>query len=262
MTVFLGLVTTLFASDGLLAHDFWIEPSTFRPAVGSSLSVRLRVGEHFSGDPFPRDPSHIKRFVMAGPTGEVPVLGLSGSEPAGSIRVQTPGLYVIGYRSNRRLIDMDAEKFDSYLREEGLEKIRHLRAQKGHTEPDVKEAYSRCSKSLVAAGKLNPTAKDLALGFTLELVAERNPYLLTKGKELPIRLLYNAKPLQGALVVAQNQQDPTRKLKAHSDEQGRVVFLLPRSGIWLIKVVHMVPAFEDAVDWESFWASLTFELPD
>ena len=33
-------------------------------------------------------------------------------------------------------------------------------------------------------------------------------------------------------------------------------------GVWLVKAVHMVPLpkGQDA-DWESFWASLTFELP-
>jgi len=37
---------------------------------------------------------------------------------------------------------------------------------------------------------------------------------------------------------------------------------LPRPGVWLVKVVHMVPAPKDTgADWESLWASLTFEIP-
>jgi hypothetical protein len=37
---------------------------------------------------------------------------------------------------------------------------------------------------------------------------------------------------------------------------------LSKSGAWLVKAVHMVPARADAgADWESVWASLTFELP-
>jgi len=32
--------------------------------------------------------------------------------------------------------------------------------------------------------------------------------------------------------------------------------------IWLVKTVHMVPAPADSgADWESLWASLTFEIP-
>jgi len=32
--------------------------------------------------------------------------------------------------------------------------------------------------------------------------------------------------------------------------------------VWLVKAVHMIPLPKDGdADWESFWASLTFELP-
>jgi len=38
--------------------------------------------------------------------------------------------------------------------------------------------------------------------------------------------------------------------------------VLDRPGLWLIKAVHMVPAPEGSgAEWESLWASLTFELP-
>lgn len=258
----LTLLVALFASASLVAHDFWIEPSTFQPEVGSSLALRLLVGENFLGDPFPRDPTHIKRFVMIGPQGETPIEGLSGSDPAGYVRANTPGLYVIGYSSNRNFVTLDAQRFESYLHEEGLERISSLRAKKSQSQVDAKEAYSRCSKSLVAVGEIDPAAQDLSLGLTLELVAGKNPYLLVQGEELPVRLLYKGKPLQGAQVVAKKRESPTRKLESRSDEQGRVVFHLIGTGVWLVKAVHMVPASEGtSADWESFWASLTFEIP-
>jgi hypothetical protein len=60
-----------------------------------------------------------------------------------------------------------------------------------------------------------------------------------------------------------NRSAPSEKLTARSDKEGRVTFRLPRSGMWLVKAVHMIPAPPDTkADWESFWASLTFELPE
>ncbi len=51
-----------------------------------------------------------------------------------------------------------------------------------------------------------------------------------------------------------------KKLTARSDKAGRVNFTLP-GGVWLFKAVHMVPAArETAAEWESLWASTTFEL--
>ena len=102
---------------------------------------------------------------------------------------------------------------------------------------------------------------DRALGFTLELVAERNPYTLRSDRDLPVRLTYEDRPLAGALVVAMNRLNPAEKLSARTDKEGRVRFKLRPGGIWLIKAVHMVPAPAGThADWASYWASLTFEL--
>ena len=99
------------------------------------------------------------------------------------------------------------------------------------------------------------------LGLPIELVAERNPYALRAGQKLPLRLTFENRPLQGALVVAINRRNPSEKLSARSDNEGRVRFQLRQSGMWLVKAVHMVPAPAGSnAEWASFWASLTFEL--
>ena len=77
-----------------------------------------------------------------------------------------------------------------------------------------------------------------------------------------MRLLYQGKPLAGALVMALDTTDAQTPQQVRSDAEGHASFTLPRAGAWLIKAVHMIPAPRDAgADWESFWASLTFSLP-
>ena len=51
----------------LVAHDMWIEPTTFSPEVGQIVSVRLRVGQDLLGDPLPLDPSLVNQFVVKMP---------------------------------------------------------------------------------------------------------------------------------------------------------------------------------------------------
>jgi len=245
-----------------LAHDFWIEPSTFRPAVGSQVEIHFRVGEGFRGDPVARSQERIVRFVHLSASGASPVPGVDGGEPAGAVRVTEPGLQIVGYRSNNARVDLAAEKFEEYLKEEGLEHAISYRAAKGETAKPSRENYSRSIKSLLCAGSC-ASGKDRALGFTLELVSEKNPYSAKPGDELPLRLLFEGKPLEGVLVVALPKERPEKKLSARSDVAGRVVFRLPQEGPWLVKAVHMTRAPEGGeVDWESVWASLTFELPE
>jgi hypothetical protein len=227
------------------------------------VGVRLRVGQDFLGDPLPRDPRLINEFVVQDAAGRQPLVGRDGSDPAGFLRIATPGLQIIGYRSNPSPVEQTAEKFNQYLKEEGLDAIAALRAQRNQTGASARELFSRCAKSLVVSGASGKTQGDRVLGFTLELVAERNPYTLNASQELPVRLIYENRPLAGALVVAMNRLHPSEKLTARTDEAGRVRFKLQQDGMWLIKAVHMVeaPAGTDA-DWVSYWASMTFELRD
>ena len=257
------LVAAIILSGGsIAAHDMWIEPMTFSPEAGEIVGVRLRVGQDFLGDPMPRDPGLINQFLVQDAEGRKPVVGRSGADPAGFVRAATPGVLIIGYRSNPSPLVQTPDKFNQYLKEEGLDAVAALRASRGQTGP-AREIFSRCAKSLVRSGSTDKTQGDRSLGFTLELVAERNPYTMKAGQDLPVRLTYENRPLAGALVVAINRANPAQKLSARSGKDGRVRFTLPRGGMWLIKAVHMIEAPEGAdAEWASFWASLTFELED
>jgi len=237
----------------------WIEPRPFLPAPGQIVSIRLRVGQNLLGDPLPLDPALVNQFVVEDVAGRRPVVRRDGADPAGLVRVATQGLLVIGYGSNPSRVELPAEKFDQYLKEEGLDAIAALRARRGNAGATV-ELFSRCAKSLVLSGPPSEGAGDRRLGFALELVAERNPYALRAGQELPVRLTYQNRPLAGALVVAMNRSGPSERLAARTDADGRVRFRLSPGGMWLIKAVHMVPAPAGSdAEWASFWASLTFE---
>ena len=257
----------LFAAAGALsglslsAHDMWIEPMSFSPEPGDIVGVRLRVGQDLLGDPLPRQSSLIKQFLVEDKQGRKPVIGREGANPAGFLRASAPGLLVIGYASNPSKVELPAEKFNQYLQDEGLDSIAALRARRNQTGEKVQEMFSRCAKSLVFSGPSTGAGSDRKLGFTLELVAERNPYAIPSGGEFPVRLTYEGLPLPGALVIAMNKMNPTEKQKVRTDKEGRAVFHLRPGGMWLIKAVHMIPAPSGSnADWASFWASLTFEF--
>jgi uncharacterized GH25 family protein len=257
------LLVVVLALSGapLFAHDMWIVPTTFSPASGEIVGVRLRVGQDLLGDPLPRDPALVNQFVVEDPEGRKPVIGRDGADPAGLLRVAMPGLLVIGYHSNPSAIELAADKFNQYLKEEGLDAVAALRARRNETGANAHELFSRCAKSLVLSGSPGEAQGDRRLGFPLELVAERNPYTIRAGQDLPVRLTYENRPLVGALVVAMNRQYPSERLAFRTDQDGRVRFQLRPGGMWLVKAVHMVPAPAGTnAEWVSFWASLTFEL--
>lgn len=258
--VLIVLATSLLPTP-ILAHDLWIEPTTFSPERGQIVGMKLRVGQDLLGDPVPRDPALINQFIVEDASGRNPVYGRDGADPAGLLRVARPGLLIIGYHSNPSTVELTADKFNKYLKEEGLDAVATLRASRNETGASARELFSRCAKSLVLSGSPSKTQGDRLLGFPLELVAERNPYALRAGEDLPVRLVYKNRPLAGALVIAMNRLNPSEKLSARTDTTGRVRFRLRPGGMWLVKAVHMIPAPAGTnARWESFWASLTFEL--
>jgi uncharacterized GH25 family protein len=258
-----GLAAWLLASAiPVLAHDLWIEPTTFVADPAKIIGVKLRVGVDLLGDPVPRDAAAIEQFISVDRDGAKPIIGRQGDDPAGLLRVTTPGLVIVGFASKPSHIVLPAQKFNEYLSEEGLEAIAALRKERNESGAEAREAFARCAKALILSGPPSASDTDRALGFTLELIAERNPYTLKPGGSLPVRLLYRAQPLADVLVVAISRRNPSQKLSARSGQDGRVTFKLTDPGMWLIKAVHMTPAASGSeAQWASFWAALTFDLP-
>lgn len=256
----LALALALGLAASAAAHDFWIEPGSFRPKVGAKVPLRLLVGQDFAGDAALFNAAQFERYIVGGPGGEKPVDGSLGDDPAGTVTIAQPGLYAVMYHSKKFEVSFDDfAKFESYLKDEGLERqlsFAQLRAGKGGK---INEIYSRCAKTLIAGPQGETAAAERNFHCTLELVAESNPY---RTDDLRLRLWYRDAPIEGVLVVAFNKSDPGQKIKVRTDNEGRVALKLTKPGIWLVKAVHMVVAARFIrADWESFWASLTFERP-
>jgi hypothetical protein len=242
----------------------WIEPATFLPEPGQIVSLRLRVGQDMLGDPLPYSSELINQFIVVDSEGRKPVVGRDGRDPAGLVRVPAPGLMVIGYYSNPSSVELTAAKFNQYLKDEGLDEIAVIRAQRNETNAAVREMFTRCAKSLLLSrspGSPDTIHGDQTLNFPLELVAEKNPYLLHPGDGLRVHLTYLNRPLPNALVIAMNRANPSQKVTARTGADGCVTLRLPSEGMWMIKAVHMIPAPAGKnAEWASFWASLTFDL--
>ena len=85
--VLLAVSTVVSLAAPLVAHDMWIEPTTFSPRTGQIVGVRLRVGQDLLGDPLPRDPALVNQFVVVDAEGRKPVVGRDGAR-SGRLRAR------------------------------------------------------------------------------------------------------------------------------------------------------------------------------
>jgi uncharacterized GH25 family protein len=276
-TLKLALAAWGLLAGSASAHEFWLEPTAFTIRAGTPIGVYVCNGSGYEGWALPRDSRRIEEFVAVGTDGSHPVVGMDGADPAGLVRLTVPGGYVIAYQSNRSMTVQTDQKFDDYLREKGLDEILARRNADGRRTGKVRESYSRYAKALVqvdreataaignpsvpvaAGANARPALVDRAIGLPLEIVADPEQ----DRRDLnSFRLLYRGTPLTGALVFAMRPGTTDSGITARTDRDGLVRFELRSSGTWRIAAIHMVapPAGVDA-DWDSLWASLTFEVP-
>lgn len=250
-----GLVLAVAAAPAT-AHDFWLEPSTFAPSAGQRLTVRLRVGQSFVGDPVPRDETAIVRFVTVGSEGEEPVFGIPGRDPAGLLVARGRATLVVAYVSDGGVNALSPEKLALYVQEEGLES-QLPPALLGRS---VRDRFARSAKALLAIEGDDRSGFDRVLGLPLELVPLVDPGGLVDGGALSIRLLSAGRPVAGVRVAAISRRDPAHPIAGRTDDAGEVTLGLDAGGRWLIKAVTVRAAEPSTgVDLESSWASLVFE---
>lgn len=254
------VVAALAFARALHAHDFWIEPSTYHPAAGQTVSLALRVGMDFTGDPVPRTSDNIVSFtIRQGRKGPQDVAGIERADPAGFFTADAGNTAVVAYASLPSPVELEPAKFEAYLHQYGLDAIIDARTRRGERRKAGKEIFSRCAKSLISG--VHPSlAATQPVGLTYEIVPMSDP---TRGDpHFRGRMLFERTPAANALVTAVFRDDPAVRVSARSDHAGVFALTLPRPGIWLVKSVRMIEAPRDSgADWESFWASLTFELP-
>jgi len=259
---FVVSLAVLWLTTAALAHVFWVQPMRYGVAVGDIVKVQLHVGDTFPGDIVPRDDEKIEKFVVEGPSGEKPAMGRDADSIAAVFRPTQPGTYLIAYRSKPSPVTLEADKFEAYLRDKGLEKIIELRANAGQSSLPGREVFSRSAKAAIRVGDQRSdevATKDL--GFRVEIVPKSNPASLKPGDALALSVMSEGKPLAGALVQARNVEHPGARLVDRADNKGQLSFTLAHAGVWVIDTVDMFAAPKDSgADWESVWASLSFEI--
>lgn len=269
-TLLLSVLLSL--APGLQAHEFWFAPIPSPQTAGDSVTLRLEVGEFFAGEPagFSIPTTHaLRHFASNFEVDLRPLLPRLALEAEVALVLETPGTHLLAYDSAPLHITLEPGKFHAYLHDEGLDFVRSQRELAGTANQPARERYRRHIKTLIEVGPLPQTARTrdqtflTQTGQRLEISPLRNPLALATGDALPLTILFDGKPLVGALVKAWHKHSGQLvMMHATTSLQGQVAFNLPYTGDWMVSVVHMIPAqdAEEGVDWDSFWGNLTFHV--
>lgn len=245
-------------------HDMYIVPASFFPAKGATITAGFHVGDSFPESEVSGrlDRLQSPRLVWRGGSAAFSNLRVDGKRDIGDVAVGGSGELIAAVNTLPSLIDLEPEKFTEYLKEEGLTEIIGWRAEHGESAKPGKERYSKYAKSILLSGSSNGFANH-TIGYVIEIIPETDPNKLKPGELLPIRVLFRGKPAADLQIESAWAGKDVGKttVVGRTGPDGRVKVPLPAAGLWRIHTIKMERCAEaSAADWESYWASLTFEL--
>ena len=266
-TLLIGLMYGVAAG----AHDFWVQPAEYwlRPKVASSVTLQVGHGPYRQRSPIPI--GRITRFEAIGPDGTASdlrgALHLGSKADDGTLTFAKPGAYVVVLETdNRAQSHLPAIRFNDYLKVEGLTPALEQRERLHQPDRDGSENYSRRAKSIIQVEPIeanSPNRVTQPLGLPLEIVPDVNPYAQPQSRTLPVRVIYEGQPLEGALVKLTHLEDDANPVEMHlTDRMGRAIFVMPTQGSWLLNVIWTQPLPRSReTDFETMFSSLSFGFP-
>lgn len=272
----------LFVVPAAFGHDIWLHPNEFILTPGDTVIVRQLAGDELqtqvshpgTATELPMLWTMTSIFDLITKDGTVDLLRelrkqeLSpNTKPVLQRRFDFEGLALLTMVHDFTHTELSNETFLEYLEHEKIKDERFIEHM-GNRQTQ-RERYTRTLNTLIRVGAPGPAlAFQRSNGLPIEIVLLQNPYQLSPRENLEAQVLLNGKPLPDKLVlayVAGNSRGVT-EFRSHTDSAGIARFRLDRRGFWLIRLVHLRPCKArfagdcTDVDWESYWASYTFEL--
>ena len=248
------------------AHDMFLRADRFFVAEQSDVVVRLLNGTFaLSENAILR--TRVRDATVAGPSGRIPIDMATWTEAGDTttfrVKVGAAGTYAIGVSTRPSVIDLTAEEFNAYLRDDGLPDVLQARRTRRQLDQPARERYHKHVKALLQVGEARGDSYASVFGYPAEIVPIDNPYSLRVGATLRVRVQVAGRPVANQYVLyggrtSRGDRIEPRGVRSTADGTARIPIASP--GIWYVKFIHMTRLAADTVDYESSWATLTFEV--
>ncbi len=262
----------VLASSNLFAHDMFLKLRSYIVEPNTKVTVALYNGT------FDKSENVITRDRMI----DVSLVGPINHrnrinknqwrdgwyESLLDLDLKSSGTHVIGVSTETRIIELSAEDFNGYLKHDGILDVLEARKKSGEINQPARELYSKHVKTVIQVGTKHTESFNINLGYPIEIILSQNPYTLKKGDELGFQVLRNGKPVINQLVYAsyagfhehadEGSHVETATMRTNSEGFGKVI--ISENGEWYLRVIHMVKSDKEGIDYESNWATFTFQI--
>lgn len=258
--------TLLLIASLAWAHDLFLKLDSYFLEPYARAHIRVLNGTFTKSEGFVA-PERIADISVVSPGGRIRLPAATawsrGPDSASvlSVELGDAGTYVVGASTRPREIDLRAEDFNAYLEEDGLPDVLEARRRDNELGKGARERYSKHVKAVFQVGQARTAGFSTVVGYPAEIVPLDNPYAIALGTPLRVRCLVDGRPVGNQTVLWGGEKDgqafPQRSTRTDTD--GMAVVTPDRAGRWYVKFIRMVRATETGLDYESKWATITFE---
>ena len=260
------ILSVALVAGSLGAHDFFLVPGSFPFVAGEEAEILAHSSSRFPTSAGPVAVARVAKAVIVGQDGETPINDMSIRGNSLVLRSRPSG-------AGQRLVAVDLVSRSA--RQTPAELLRWLtlegagdaatRIGQGSalagldsiTRTDTKHA-----KTIIEVGSGGPRTFGRKSGQMIEFIPLSDPYQVRPGETLKARLELKGEPLPGVSVHASvpapedTMQKAEPDLHLVTDAAGNVSIPIRKTGLWLIRTIHVVEAKRGS--WETHWASLVF----
>ena len=193
--------------SGVVAQELWMQPLKFIYSPGEKARINFVTGENLIGESIDLKKDQIEKFEhhrLIGVSDLKPTV-VEGKKDHLDIELKEEGTHVLAMQSTFTFVESEANKFNTYLKENGLDDAYAAREKTGALGKPGKESCAKYTKLLLQVGTKKDDGYKMAVGFPIEIVPEQNPYSLRIGDNIRFKILWNKKPLFGARVKVWNR---------------------------------------------------------
>jgi len=257
------LCLLFFFAVNVSGHEFWIQPDKFIYKRGEMTNIKFLVGENFTGENWTGDKDKVNNLTLYfDDVADKKLDDNHGTNKGDSLQLVMfdEGTVMITLNTNNSFIDLDAKKFNDYLREDELTDAIEYRDKNGDTTKSGREFYQRSVKTIFQVGGKMTNAYKQKTELPLDIIPADNPYSVAKNGNFIVKLFFMGHKLKKTgIKVWHKLDDKVSKHEYTTDDDGEVKFFLSTEGEWMISCVKMVRLDNDArAEWQSYWGSLTW----
>jgi uncharacterized GH25 family protein len=257
----IALTTLLVFAFFAEAHEFWLEPLKFFLNPDENLVINFKVGESFKGEQWNLKKERLEKLELYQGAAVIDLKDKvnEGLKEHLQIPLSAEGTYMLVMKSDNAFSDLDADKFNDYLKEDGLDDALYHREKTNTLTKNGKEFYARNAKLLVQVGNKTDDTYKKSAGLPVEIIPQQNPYNLKLGDPIKFKILHEGKPVFTAKVKVFNRYNNRTTVQTiYSEKDGMIETHISNHGAWMVSFVKMVPSKNPEADWQSYWGSLVF----